>query len=197
MAQLAAMAAARPLDRVAVHSPNPEHRRAFVDQVRAEGWPMEVHEADTVADAVRDAQIVTTATRARTPFLSTHHLLTGTLVNAIGAITPERAELTADLVALADLIVADSPDAAARLASELTGRRATALHEIVATGDARPPEGLTIFKAMGIGLADLAIARVRPRPFDRGRQRREHCPTAAGPATAAQDARHLEGGAPR
>jgi ornithine cyclodeaminase len=84
----------------------------------------------------------------------------GTLVNAVGAITPERAELTSALVARCDLVVADSPDAAGRLASELEGRAATSLSEVVAGGTRRPPHGVTLFKAMGIGLADLAIARL-------------------------------------
>lgn len=159
-AQLAAMSAARPLEVVRVHSPNPEHRSAFVNDARASGWPFEIDEADSVEHACRDAQIVTTATRAREPFLQSQHVRSGSLVNAIGAITPERAELAPDVITRCDLVVADSADTAERLATELRGRRPTPLHEIVAAGTAREPDELTVFKAMGIGLADLAIARV-------------------------------------
>ena len=160
MAQLAAMHAARPLDIVQVYSPNPARRAAFVNEARSDSWPFEVREAASVDRAIRDAQIVTTATRAREPFLRASQLGAGTLVNAIGAITPERAELAPDVVPRADLVVADSADTAERLATELSGRRPTPLHEIVAAGSPREPVELTVFKAMGIGLADLAIARV-------------------------------------
>ena len=160
MAQLAAVSAERALDRVLVHSPNADHRRAFVDEVRSAGWPFAVEDASSVAEATAEADVITTATRARKPFLDATHVRTGTLVNAIGAITPERAELTPDLVTRCDLVVADSPGAAGRLASELDGRRATSLSEIVAGGTRHPPRDVTLFKAMGIGLADLAIARL-------------------------------------
>ena len=160
MAQLAAVSAVRGLDRVLVHSPNADHRRSFVDEVRSANWPFAVEDASSVAEATAEADVITTATRARKPFLGATHVRTATLVNAIGAITPERAELTPDLVARCDLVVADSPDAAARLASELDGRLATSLSEIVASGTRHPPRDVTLFKAMGIGLADLAIARL-------------------------------------
>ncbi len=160
LAQLAAMSGARAIDMVAVHSPNPEHRRAFIDQVRSEPWPFAVREADTVDAATHDAHVITTATRSRVPFLASPHVERGTLVNAIGAITPERAELAPDLVARAELVVSDSPDVAIRLAAELGGSLATPLHEVIAGGAPREPGDVTIFKAMGIGLADLAIARL-------------------------------------
>ena len=160
MAQLGAMSAARPLEVVLVHSPDPTRRAAFVDAARQAGWPFEVREAASVEEAAREADIVTTATRAREPFLHSAHLRTGTLVNAIGAITPERAEIAPEVVVRCDLVVADSAGTAERLATELSGRSPTPLHEIIAAGTRREPRELTMFKAMGIGLADLAIARV-------------------------------------
>jgi ornithine cyclodeaminase len=92
-------------------------------------------------------------------------------VNAIGAITPERAEVAPEVVVRCDLVVADSAGTAERLATELNGRSPTPLHEIIAAGTPREPRELTMFKAMGIGLADLAIARVvleRSKADDRG-----------------------------
>jgi len=160
IAPLAAMAAVCSLEEVRVHSPNPEHRRAFVEDARAVGWSFDIIEAESVPAATREADVVTTATRARMPFLHGGDVHEGVLVNAIGAITPERAELSPDLVARADLLVADSTVAAERLATELAGRSTKPLHEVVASGGCQPPAGLTIFKAMGVGLADLAIARL-------------------------------------
>ena len=154
-----------------MHSPDPTRRAAFVDAAHQAGWPFEVREAASVEEAAREADIVTTATRAREPFLRSADLRTGTLVNAIGAITPERAEIAPDVVVRCDLVVADSAGTAERLATELNGRSPTPLHEIIAAGTPREPRELTMFKAMGIGLADLAIARVvleRSRADGRG-----------------------------
>ena len=105
--------------------------------------------------------MITTATRARTPLLDRGLGADGTLVVAVGAITPERAELTAPSSRGATSSSATAPTPPERLASELEGRAATSLSDVVAGGTRRPPHGVTLFKAMGLGLADLAVARRR------------------------------------
>lgn len=157
--QVAAVAAVRSLSRVRVFSPDAAHRAAFADRVRAEGFAPAVDESATVEDAVAGAAIVTTATRAREPFLHAAMLAGGAHVNAIGAITPERRELGDDVAGLASEVVADSPDAARRLSAEITSAQTVrALSDVVAAGRQRPGGAeLTLFKAMGIGLADVAV----------------------------------------
>jgi len=83
----------------------------------------------------------------------------GTHVNAVGAITPDRGEIHPDLVGRCDPVAADSPDAARRLARELTAvATITPLSAIVAAGAGRAPGAdVTLFRAMGIGLADVAV----------------------------------------
>ena len=158
MAQVAAVAAVRPLSRVRVFSPNPEHRADFAKRLESAGFEFRVTTARSVGEAVDRCPIITTATRAREPFLDAAMVARGAHVNAIGAITPERREVSADLVRRA-LVVADSPPTARRLASELAEvADITPLSEIVAGGRRRPSADVTIFKAMGIGLADLALA---------------------------------------
>ena len=110
----------------------------------------------TVVDAVDGATVITTATRATEPFLSSAMVSSGTHVNAVGAITPERAELCADLVDRC-LIYADNVESAERLGAEVRGRSLHPLSSMV--GSARPAADITLFKAMGIGLADVALGR--------------------------------------
>jgi ornithine cyclodeaminase len=82
----------------------------------------------------------------------------GAHVNAIGAITPERRELDAALVARCDPVVADSPSAAARLAAELAGVAGVrALADAVKGRVPRSDGAPSLFKAMGIGVADVAL----------------------------------------
>jgi ornithine cyclodeaminase len=174
--QVAAVAAVRPLRSVAVFSPTTEHRDRFVERVAAAGLGVEVRSAPSVDDAVAEADIVTTATRATTPILAAPAMRPGTHVNAIGAITPERRELDGDVLERCDLIVADSVPAAERLASELHGvdpTRLVPLSAVVSGAVTRPAGGdLTLFKAMGLGLADLALgAHVLRRATAEGRGR--------------------------
>jgi len=165
-AQVAAIAHVRRLRRVRVFSPNPAHRKALVAQLRSE-LVRDAVEAASLAEALDGAPIVTLATRATAPFLEAGMLARGAHVNAIGAITPERAELSRDVLESAQRVIVDDLPAARRLSREFTDFYGTAdeswqgvetLAQVVA--GKRPREAgarLTLFKAMGSGLADLAL----------------------------------------
>ncbi len=58
-----------------------------------------------VADATRSSGVIVTATNARTPFLSTDIVPAGAFVAAIGADSPEKSELTPELMANATIVV--------------------------------------------------------------------------------------------
>ena len=160
LAQVAAVAAVRPLAEVRVYSPTPEHRAAFAAHLAKQRFGIAVVESASVAEAVAGAAVVTTATRARSPFLERSMLAGGAHVNAIGAITRERGELGRDLVGAADRVVADNPDDARRVSNELAERASIEpLGAVVARRLPRTAaEELTVFKAVGLGLADVAIA---------------------------------------
>jgi ornithine cyclodeaminase len=167
MTQVAAVAAVRPLRSVRVFSPTPARRVAFVEELSAAGFDFEVIEAASVAAATADSQIVTLVTRAREPFLSAEMTLPGTHINAVGAVTPERQEFFPDVLASAGLIVTDEPAAARRLSRELTDyfaedsagwQTVKPLSQIVAQARGRPAGcTLSLFKAMGMGAADVAL----------------------------------------
>jgi alanine dehydrogenase len=164
LTQVAAVALVRQLKRVRIFSPTVANRSAFAERLRREDFGFEVVEAGDVAEAVLDAPIVTTVTRAREPFLEAAMVAPGAHVNAVGAITPERRELAPSLLARCGLMAIDNP-ADSRLASELAnafpGKESTIrLADLV--GRPRPalaPGGdLTIFKTLGMGISDLSLA---------------------------------------
>ncbi len=164
LAQVAAVAAVRPLRLVRVTSPNAEHREAFAARVTKELGIRAGCCADTLA-AVKDAPVITLVTRAKEPFLSAAMPARGSHINAMGAITPERAEFDAGLVARCAVVATDSVEQARALASELIAAwgsdfsRARTMSEIVAGGEGRPAGAdLTLFKSLGVGIADLALA---------------------------------------
>lgn len=155
-AQVAAVLAVRPIEHVRVHSPTPAHRDALVERLR--GARREASPAESVSACTADADVVVTVTRAREPFLRRGDVRPGAHVNAVGAIARDRQELHPDLVGTCDPIVADDVATARRLARELEG-----VEHIESLADqlgapARDPDRTSLFKAMGLGLADVALA---------------------------------------
>lgn len=176
--QVAAVAAVRPITSVRAFSRDAGRRETFARRVR-DTLGIEAAAAATVADAVRDADVVTLATRATAPFLTPAMVARGTHVNAVGAITPERAEFEAGLLDRCDVIAVDNVDQVRALSSEFRayftapGRdesRVMPLSAPLAHGQTRPKDAdLTLFKAMGMGISDLAVGlRCYRRAVERG-----------------------------
>jgi ornithine cyclodeaminase len=165
--QVAAVAAVRRLRRVRVYSPTRAHREAFADELRAEAHGFEVVACDSLERALDGASIATVATRARAPFVFSRALAAGAHLNAIGAITAERAELAQDVLPRCTLIAVDVLAAARELSAELIGyhgrdpaawSQVRELAQLIANDERRPPGAdLTLFKALGSGVADLAL----------------------------------------
>jgi ornithine cyclodeaminase len=114
---------------------------------------------------VKNAPIVTAVTRAREPIVTARMLANGAHFNAVGAITPEREEFTQDVFGRVDLIAVDMIDSVKGLSAEFRKRFGDGdwssvhlLSDLVAGKVKRPIDAdLTLFKAMGMGLSDLAL----------------------------------------
>ncbi|OZI77675.1 ornithine cyclodeaminase family protein [Bordetella genomosp. 12] len=167
--QLAALAAVRTPQSLRVYSPTAEKRETFVRQAR-ERYDFAIEAVGSLEQALDGAQIVTLITRAEEPFVDAVSLRDCQHLNAIGAILPARAEFAQDVFDSADLVVVDDIENARRGSRELRERYGSGaapwegvevLSDLLARKYQRPPEAqLTVFKAMGMGLSDLALARV-------------------------------------
>jgi len=163
--QVAAVAAVRKLKRIRVFSPTPENRTRFIAQLERLFPTVGLVEAVSVAGAVEGAPIVTLVTRARTPVLSSAMLARGAHLNAVGAITPEREEFAQDVFDRASAIAVDMIESVKSLSAEFRKRFGTGdwskvrpLSELVAENAKRADSAdVTLFKAMGMGLSDLAL----------------------------------------
>jgi thiomorpholine-carboxylate dehydrogenase len=152
-AHLEALRLVRPIDEVRVWSRNPEHARRFA----------EAHGARAVAaeTAVRDADIVVTATNARAPILSGAWLKPGAHINAVGSPRPDWREL--DDAAMANTLVVDSRDAVLKESGDviLSGAPIAAeIGEIFAGTKTVPAGATTVFKSVGLAVEDIAAARL-------------------------------------
>ncbi len=165
IAQVASVAAIRPLRRVRVFSPDASHCAAFAERVKNE-LGIAAEAMDSVRDAVDGSSIITLVTRAREPFLDASMVSTGAHVNAIGAIVTDRAEFDSSLLDRCAVITADSVAQARELSREFRDyfradsdwERVEPLSDLVARQGERPAEAdCTLLKAMGIGIADVAL----------------------------------------
>jgi ornithine cyclodeaminase/alanine dehydrogenase-like protein (mu-crystallin family) len=167
--QVAGVAAVRQVEEVRVFGRDPERRSALVGLVEGElGIASRV--CESVADAVQEATVVTLATRATEPFLTSSMVRSGSHLNAIGAIVQTRMEFEPALLDRAEVVVVDSPAQARMHSAELRGyfgedeRAWSAVRSLADfTGSSSrggPGAGISVFKAMGSGIADLSLARL-------------------------------------
>jgi ornithine cyclodeaminase/alanine dehydrogenase-like protein (mu-crystallin family) len=148
---LEALRLVRNFDEVRVWSPNPEHAQRFAKEFGTK--------ATSVEDAVRDADVIVTATSSKTPVLKGAWLKRGCHVNAVGACRPDWRELNDD--AMNNVVFVDSRDGAMKESGDviLSGVKIYAeLGEALAGKVAPRADETTIFKSLGMAVEDIAAA---------------------------------------
>lgn len=149
---LAALKLVRQFREIRVWSPR--NAAAFADRFG-------VRLARSAEEAVRGADVVVVATTSRTPVLRGEWLSPGVHINAVGAPRPDWRELDDDVLRRTRLYV-DSREAAAREAGDVIAAGAifAEIGEVLGGQKAgRQSAGeLTLFKSVGVAVADLASA---------------------------------------
>jgi ornithine cyclodeaminase/alanine dehydrogenase-like protein (mu-crystallin family) len=167
--QLEAICAVRPIERVWVYSRNPEHRQRFATEMTGR-LGVRVEAVAVPQDAVADADIVTTITKASRPLFDGDWLLSGTHVNSAGSNRAQAQEIDARTVERADVIPIDDRaqgqiEAGDLIAAERQGVLAWAdvveLGQVVAgiVAGRQNDEKITLFESLGIAIEDVAVAR--------------------------------------
>ena len=168
--QFEAICTVREIEAAWVFSRSPKHAQAFAAEMAKESWaPASISVAGDRAAAVREADIVCTATTSSTPVFDGHDLRPGTHINAIGGYTPTMQEVDSATVAMARVVV-DSREAALAEAGDLIIPiregliSADPIHaelgEIVNGTKAgrTDPEQITLFKSVGVAVQDAIAA---------------------------------------
>ncbi len=165
--QVHAIASVRKLKRVRVWSRTPANRDEFVGQLKKAFPSVEIVACDTVEKAAKDCPIITTFTRAKEPFLEASMVSKGTHINAGGAIIPTNAEIAQDVFKRCDKIVCDNLAQVQKGSRELmeyvknggSWDKVIPICNLVNEQKPRPAGAdITIYKFMGMGLADMASA---------------------------------------
>lgn len=167
-----AVAAVRPIEQIFVVDVNRSQAASFAGRLGELDGDLAAKVSVLVnADAaVRQSDVICTATTARAPVFSDAAIQPGTHINAVGAFTPEMQEIPAETLGRARLVV-DTVEAAMAEAGDVliaikqgAIARDAVVEELgaVASG-ALPgrtdPRQITIFKSVGNAIQDISVAR--------------------------------------
>jgi thiomorpholine-carboxylate dehydrogenase len=162
-AHVEALARIRTFDEIRVWGRTAAHAERFAEEIGAR--------VTTAENAVRDADVVVTATAATEPILEGAWLKSGAHVNAIGWRGHTSREL--DDAAMGNVVVVESREAAHDQCGDviLSGAAIHAeLGEILAGDQPARAEETTIFDSVGIAVEDISAARL---VYEAARQRGE------------------------
>lgn len=163
--QVRAVLAVRPIADVTVTGRSADRATALAAELAAEFPAVRFTSSTDVGESVADAHVVCCATSSSTPLFTADALPATVHVNAIGAFRPTMRELPRDLLASASTVLVDQREAALEESGEIidavdSGTLSTTdLLELgTALADPPTPTGRTVFKSVGIGCQDWAIA---------------------------------------
>jgi ornithine cyclodeaminase/alanine dehydrogenase-like protein (mu-crystallin family) len=159
---LEALRLVRDFDRVRIYSPTAEHAQALAAEAGAEA-------VGSAEEAVRDADVVVTATSAAEPILRRAWLKEGAHVNAVGSSIPTTRELDTQTMADAVLFVDRRESTINEAGDFLFPQREGAIGPdhiraelgelLIGAAEGRRSDGeLTVFKSLGLAVEDLAAA---------------------------------------
>jgi alanine dehydrogenase len=168
--QLQAVSTVRSIERVIVFDKRQASAEAFRDEMKSAGPPVPaaIEIATNAAEAVREADIVCTATTSMTPVFSDDDLRPGVHVNAIGSFTPRMQELPGRTVGRA-LLVVDSREAVWAEAGDLILAREEGLitessvhaelgEIVIGAKPGRTDDSqITLFKSVGNAVQDVSV----------------------------------------
>ena len=141
----------RHFEEIRVWSPTKEHAEQFAKEIGAT--------ATSAEEAVRNADVIVTATNSKTPVLKGSWLKLGCHVNAVGACRPDWREL--DDEAMSNVVFVDSREAAMKESGDviLSGANIYAeLGEVLSGKVPARANETTIFKSLGMAVEDISAA---------------------------------------
>ena len=166
--QLEAVCAVRPIQEVWIHDVAPGRAAAYAAEM-SQQLSLTVRAAETPAEAVRQADVICTATTSTRPVFADTDVRPGTHVNAIGAYTPQMQEIPAETVVRAKVVIDHRKASLAEAGDLLLPLRQGLMTEDhiyaelgeIAAGlkpGRTSPEEVTLFKSVGVAVQDVAAA---------------------------------------
>ncbi|MBT6859697.1 MAG: ornithine cyclodeaminase family protein [Rhodospirillaceae bacterium] len=165
--QIAACMAVRPIKKVRIYSRAEASREALAEAAAI--FPgLKAVPAASLEEATDGVPLITLCTNATEAFFGASMAAKGAHINAIGAIVPGRVEFTEDIFPRCSMIAVDTLDGVKAMSREFMDYFGAAkdnwdkvvpISVVMGESRRRPADAdLTLFKAMGMGLADIAVA---------------------------------------
>ncbi|UCE21071.1 MAG: hypothetical protein JSV46_02215 [Candidatus Aminicenantes bacterium] len=169
--QLEAVCTVRDIEKVWVYDVRPRIARTYAKEMKSHGHPIpdDIRVAQTSKQALREADVVCTATTSFRPVFADGHLKLGVHVNGVGSYTPEMQEIPARTVVRSKVVV-DSREASLAEAGDLiisidggliSNKNIHGEIGEVASGKIKGRESdeeTTFFKSVGLAVQDVAEA---------------------------------------
>jgi ornithine cyclodeaminase/alanine dehydrogenase-like protein (mu-crystallin family) len=143
----------RQFEEIRIWNRTPERAERFAEEHGIKAMTLEA--------AVRDADVVVTATSSREPILEGKWLKPGAHVNAVGASRPDWREL--DDAAMSNVVIVDSYEGARKEAGDVILSGITPYAELGEVINGTKPvlaSATTIFKSLGMAVEDVAAAKL-------------------------------------
>ncbi len=171
--QLEAVLTVRPIKLVKVFDISTERAAAFAERMTAqfgEKFGVKIVAAQTPAEAVEDADIITTVTTAKRAVFDGKLVKKGAHINGVGSYTPEMAEIDDYIVTHANHVYVDTRDGAVNESGDLiqpiqkgifSADKVAELGELIAGKAAgrQSDEEITFFETTGSAVLDIVTAQ--------------------------------------
>lgn len=164
LTQLEAIAAVRPIEKVSVWSRNHANAVAFAQKITGR---YDITCARTIQQAVKEAEIICTATASTEALIHLPDIGEQVHINAVGSHTPAMCEISNEVMAHAQVVVDKREAALAEAGEVISALEAGCLKrdDVLELGElvlapAKARQGLTVFKSVGLAIQDISIAHV-------------------------------------
>jgi ornithine cyclodeaminase len=170
--QLEAACATRSIETAFIYNPTPEKAKAFAEQMAGyDSIPRDIRVAKTPKEAIKNADIICTATSSIKPVFEDKDVKSGTHLSAIGGYTPEMQELPVETVARARIVVDSRATVMDEAGDIVQAIRAGVIDEsnihaelgeiVLGTKEGRQSDDeITLFKSVGNAVQDAAAAQL-------------------------------------
>ena len=166
---LEAMLAVRDLERVRVWSRNLDHARKFIERNSVSFPTVDLKAADSVRQAVSEADIICTTTSAVEPVLAGEWISSGAHINAVGSSSPTARELDSAAVVRSRLFVDRRESALSEAGDFMIPKKEGLIDDSHILGEIgevllgkvvgrQSDSEVTLFKSLGIATEDVAAA---------------------------------------
>ena len=154
-----------PCRHIIVWGRNKRKREEYRRDMQEQGFTVII--AGDVAELAEQANLIITTTPSTSPILKAEHIRPGTHITAVGSDTEEKQELDVDVLAIADIVVADSLHQCqqrgeifhALKGNKITKNDITELGVIIARDKGRTDKDqITIADLTGVAIQDIKIA---------------------------------------